>query len=72
MRREFEFVKCMGVPWCVLGSAYAKASADKNFQLTRRSLGVGGQAQHEGSLDSISVCATANLLILSLSKDAQC
>src|SRR2546423_85770 len=39
----------VGFRSCVLRSAFAKASADKNIQLTRRSLSVGGQAQHEGS-----------------------
>jgi hypothetical protein len=62
----------MGTLPCVLRSAYAEATADTNEKRTRRSFSEGGQAQHEGSLSAMGVCAIKNLLILSLSKDARC
>jgi hypothetical protein len=62
----------MGTLPCVLRSAFAKAAADMSTYRPCRSFSVGGQAQHEGSLSAIGVCAIGNLIILSLPKDARC
>ena len=70
VKRQIEFGRERGVPWCVSESGYNKTDAHQNYQY--RAFGVPGLGFKRGLADDLVIAPYASVMALMVEPDAAC